>query len=178
MIQATQAIQARVDEEPQPDRITPAPVAAAAPAPAPVEITPEAMATQATAEPAAQFAAPEYPAPSGYQPSQPASGGNFRAVVLVLLLVIVLGACGGWYFLGVETIIVSSPPDVTVFLDDKELTPTSYGRYVVPHLSRKAHFLRVQRPGFADTIERLDFPMTSLHEWVNIRLVPSRQIRR
>jgi hypothetical protein len=136
------------------------------------------MATQAAAEPAGQFAAPEYPAPSNYQPSQPASGGNFRAVVLVLLLVIVVGACGGWYFWGVETIIVSSPPDVTVFLDDKELTPTSYGRYVIAHLSRKTHFLRVQRPGFADTIERLDFPMTSLHEWVNIRLVPSRQIRR
>jgi hypothetical protein len=37
--------------------------------------------------------------------------------------------------------------------------------------------LRVQRPGFADTIERLDFPMTSLHEWVNIKLVPRRPAR-
>jgi PEGA domain len=94
----------------------------------------------------------------------------------VLLLVIVLGACGGWYFWGVETVIVSSPPDVTVYLDEKELAPTSYGRYVVPHLSRKTHFLKVQRPGFADTIQRLDFPLTSLHEWVNVKLVP-RQTR-
>jgi hypothetical protein len=80
--------------------------------------------------------------------------------------------------MGVETVIVCSPPGVTVFLDDKELQPTSYGRYVIPHLSRKVHFLKVQSPGFADTIERLDFPMTSLHEWVSIKLVPSRQIRR
>ena len=76
--------------------------------------------------------------------------------------------------MGVETVIVCSPPDVTVFLDDKELAPTSYGRYVIPHLSRQPHLLRVQRAGFADTIERLDFPMTSLHEWVNIKLVPRR----
>ena len=79
--------------------------------------------------------------------------------------------------MGVETVIVCSPPDVTVFLDDKELPPTSYGRYVIPHLSRQPHLLRVQRAGFADTIERLDFPMTSLHEWVNIKLVPRRQTR-
>lgn len=97
---------------------------------------------------------------------------------MVLLLMIVVGACGGWYFLGVETVIVCSPPDVTVFLDYKELAPSSYGRYVIPHLSRKTHFLKVQSPGFADTIQRLDFSMTSLHEWVNIKLVPSRQIRR
>jgi hypothetical protein len=98
-------------------------------------------------------------------------------IVLVLLLVIVIGGLGGWYFMGVETVIVCSPPDVTVFLDDKELAPASYGRYVVPHLSRQPHLLRVQRAGFADTIERLDFPMTSLHEWVNIKLVPRRQTR-
>ena len=128
-------------------------------------------------EPVAQVASPSYPAQSEYQPQQPAGGGKFRAVVLVLLLIIVLGACGGWYFWGVETIIVSSPPDVTVFLDDKELAPVSYGRYVIPHLSRKTHFLKVQRPGFADTIQRLDFPLTSLHEWVNIKLVPSRPMR-
>ena len=36
--------------------------------------------------------------------------------------------------MGVETVIVCSPPDVTVFLDNKELAPTSYGRYVIPHL--------------------------------------------
>jgi len=96
-------------------------------------------------------------------------------IVLVLLLLIVVGGLGGWYFMGVETVIVCSPPDVTVFLDDKELPPSSYGRYVIPHLSRQLHLLRVQRAGFADTIERLDFPMTSLHEWVNVKLVPRRQ---
>jgi hypothetical protein len=118
-----------------------------------------------------------YAAQPAYQPSQ-ASSGSFRAIVLVLLLVIVVCGFGGWYLMGVETVIVCSPPGVTVFLDDKELQPTSYGRYVIPHLSRKVHFLKVQSPGFADTIERLDFPMTSLHEWVSIKLVPSRQIRR
>jgi hypothetical protein len=118
-----------------------------------------------------------YAAPSDYSPTQP-GGGAFRTVVLILLLVIVLGAFGGWYFWGVETVIVCSPPDVRVFLDDKELTPSSYGRYVVPHLSRQSHLLKVQRPGFADTLQRLDFSLASLHEWVNIKLVPSRQLKR
>jgi hypothetical protein len=93
---------------------------------------------------------------------------------VVLLLLIVVGGAGGWYLLGVETVIVCSPPDVTVFLDDKELAPSSYGRYVIQHLSRQSHLLRVQRAGFADTIERLDFSMTSRHEWVNVKLVPRR----
>jgi predicted amidophosphoribosyltransferase len=132
--------------------------------PTPVEATP-------------QVAAPVYATPSDYPPAQPTGGGAIRVIVLVLLLVIVIGGLGGWYFMGVETIIVCSPPDVTVFLDDKELAPASYGRYVVPHLSRQPHLLRVQRAGFADTIERLDFPMTSSHEWVNIKLVPRRQTR-
>lgn len=101
----------------------------------------------------------------------------FRAVVLILLLLILIGGFGGWYFMGVETVIVCSPPDVTVFLDGKELAPTSYGRYVIPHLSRQPHLLRIQRAGFADTIERLDFSLASLHEWVNIKLVPRRQTR-
>jgi hypothetical protein len=127
-------------------------------------------------KPAPQVAAPLYAAPSDYAPAQP-GGSAFRLIVLVLLLIIVIGGLGGWYFMGVETVIVCSPPDVTVFLDDKELAPTSYGRYVVPHLSRQPHLLRVQRPGFADTIERLDFPLTSLHEWVNIKLVPRRPTR-
>jgi len=99
-------------------------------------------------------------------------------LVLILVVVVVLGALGGWYFWGVETIIVCSPPDATVSLDDKEIQPTSYGRYVIPHLSRKTHYLKVQSPGFADTIEKLDFPLTSLQEWVNIRLVSKRKLLR
>jgi len=151
---------------------TPAPVAAPAPAAASAESPYAAASLAASAqpsEPAPQYAAPPYP------PAQPRSN-MFRNVVIVLLLVVVIGGCGGWYFWGVETIIVSAPPDVTVYLDDKELAPTSYGRYVVPHLSRKTHFLKVQCPGFADTIQRLDFPLTSFREWVNIKLVPSHQI--
>jgi hypothetical protein len=89
----------------------------------------------------------------------------------------VAGICGAWYFRGVETVIVCSPPDATVFLDNNELKPESYGRYVVPHLSHAAHLLKVQRAGFADTIQRLDFPLTSSHEWVNITLIPRKQSR-
>jgi hypothetical protein len=126
-------------------------------------------------KPAPHLAAQVYATPVEYQPAQP-GGGAFRTVIIILLLLILIGGFGGWYFMGVETIIVSSPPDVTVFLDSKELAPASYGRYVIPHLSRQPHLLRVQRPGFADTIQRLDFPLTSLHEWVNIRLVPRRQM--
>ena len=162
--------------------VLPAPEpAVAAPAPVPIEATRAAVAVEASVEhypvkPAPQVAAPLYATPSDYQPAQP-GGGAFRAVVLILLLLILIGGFGGWYFMGVETVIVCSPPDVTVFLDGKELAPTSYGRYVISHLSRQPHLLRVQRAGFADTIERLDFPLTSLHEWVNIKLVPRRQTR-
>ncbi len=150
------------------------PASETAAVPAPTVTVPEDAATQPAAT---QIAPPVYAAPSGYPPAQP-SGGAFRMVVLILLLVIVVGVCGGWYFWGVETVIVCSPPDVRVFLDDKELTPSSYGRYVIPHLSRQSHLLKVQRPGFADTIQRLDFPLTSAHEWVNIKLVPSGRLRR
>jgi rRNA maturation endonuclease Nob1 len=158
----------------------PEPSVVAAP-PIPVEATRAAGAAESSinygpVEPAPQIAAPVYATPSDYPPAQPGRGA-FRVIVLVLLLLIVIGGLGGWYFMGVETVIVCSPPDVTVFLDDKELAPTSYGRYVVPHLSRQQHLLRVQRPGFADTIERLNFPLTSLHEWVNIKLVPRRLTR-
>jgi len=151
----------------------PIPAATAVAPPAPSVTVAEDTATQPAAP---QIAPPSYAARSDYSPAQPA-GGAFRVVVLILLLVIVVGACGGWYFWGVETVIVCSPPDVRVFLDDKELAPSSYGRYLVPHLSRQSHLLKVQRPGFADTLQRLDFPLSSTQEWVNIKLVPSRQVR-
>ena len=153
------------------------PESAKAPGPAETAAVPRSVATSENAAPPSppQIARPLYAAPSDYSPAQP--GGAFRIVVLILLLVIVVGIFGGWYFWGVETVIVCSPPDVRVFLDDKELTPSSYGRYVVPHLSRQPHLLKVQRPGFADTIQRLDFPLTSTQEWVNIKLLPSRQMR-
>ena len=131
-----------------------------------------------TTQPEPQSIAPTYPAQLAYSQEKQPGSGRFRIVVLILLLVIVLGALGGWYFWGVETVIVCSPPDVRVFLDGQELAASSYGRYVVPHLSRKTHLLKVQSAGFADTIQRLDFPLTSLHEWVNVTLVRSRQPRR
>ena len=176
--------------EPTRDAIVTEPVIAA-PESSRVESTPAAVAAEplvddrpvvavpvkpVPVEPSSQVAAPLYAAPSEYPPAQP-GGGAFRIIVMVLLLLIVVGGLGGWYFMGVETVVVCSPPDVTVFLDGKELAPTSYGRYVIPHLSRQPHLLRVQRSGFADTIERLDFPMTSLQEWVNIKLVPRRPAR-
>lgn len=163
----------------RPDAIPQEPIQAVTPSTAettPVAVVAEPSVDQNHLEPAPQVVAPVYAAPSEYPPAQP-GGAGFRVIVLVLLLLIVIGGFGGWYFMGVETVIVCSPPDVTVFLDDKELPPTSYGRYVVPHLSRQPHLLKVQRAGFADTIERLDFPLTSLHEWVNIKLVPRRPAR-
>jgi Double zinc ribbon len=149
-------------------------VAAAAPQ---IDHAAEAAPKQSAAEPASRATQPSYAAQGAYSNNQQPSGGKFGLVVFILLTIIVGGALGGWYFWGVETVVVCSPPDVTVFLDDQQVAPTSYGRYVIPHLSRKPHLLKVQKPGFADTIEKLDFPLTSSREWVNIRLVPSRQIR-
>ena len=148
--------------------------------PAPVTMPEDAAVQPAPAAPQIAppvIAPPIYATPTDYSSAQP-GGGAFRTVVLILLLLIVAGAFGGWYFWGVETVIVCSPPDVRLFLDDKELQPSSYGRYVVPHLSRQSHLLKVQRTGFADTIQRLDFPLTSTQEWVNIKLVPSRRLQR
>jgi len=115
---------------------------------------------------------------SGYQQPREPGGRKLGLVVLILLVVIAAAGFGAWYFWGVETIVVCSPPDVRVFLDDKEITPASYGRYVIPHLSRTPHLLKVQSPGFADTVQRLDFPLSSSQEWVNVRLVPSTQVPR
>jgi hypothetical protein len=172
-------IESAASADPRPEAISQEPIQAATSSPAeatPVAVIAESSVDQNHLQPAPQVAAPIYAAPSDYPPAKP-GGGAFRVIVLVLLLLILVGGFGGWYFMGVETVMVCSPPDVRVFLDDKELPPTSYGRYVVPHLSRQPHLLRVQRAGFADTIERLDFPLTSLHEWVNIKLVPRRTTR-
>jgi Double zinc ribbon len=149
---------------------------------APIQATaaPVNTAAAAPAEPA-QPAPPapppssesSYPSQAAYPQSQQA-GGKFGFVILILLVVIAAAGFGAWYFWGVEIVVVCSPPNVRVYLDDKEIAPTSYGRYVIPHVSRKPHLLKVQSPGFADTIQRLDFPLTSSQEWVNIRLVPSR----
>lgn len=168
---------------------------ATTPPPAPAQQSVSSTTAQASAAPAASiaFAPPEPisqpaqqqatvppppPTESSYQSTaayqQPSSGGKFGMLVLILLAVIVGAGFGAWYFRGVETIVVCSPPNVTVFLDDKEVAPTSYGRYVIPHLSRQSHLLKVQSPGFADIVQRLDFPLSSSQEWVNIKLVPSR----
>lgn len=150
-----------------------APSANAAPAVAPVSTVPAAVPSpQPTYQPPPQPSEPSYSDSTYQQPQQP-NRGKFGLIVLVLLLVIAAASFGAWYFWGVETIVVCSPPDVRVFLDEKEITPVSYGRYVIPHLSRKPHLLKVQRPGFADTIQRLDFPLSSSQEWVNVKLVPS-----
>jgi hypothetical protein len=159
-----------VTAPPQPAEIAPAPTSIK------TRVVPAAAEPSTDGDPvvpAPHAAASAYATRTDYPTAQP-GGGAFRIIVVVLLLLIVVGGAGGWYLMGVETVIVCSPPDVTVFLDDKELAPTSYGRYVIPHLSRQPHLLRVQRAGFADTIERLDFPMTSLHEWITVKLVPRR----
>lgn len=170
-----QASAAAIDTTPlpQPPEIS-APIQAAA---APVNTTPAAapaVPTQPAPPAPPSPSESSYPAPAAYPQSQQ-PGGKFGVVILILLAVIAATSFGAWYFWGVETVVVCSPPNVRVYLDDKEITPTSYGRYVIPHVSRKPHLLKVQSPGFADTIQRLDFPLTSSQEWVNIRLVPSRR---
>ncbi len=159
-----------VTAPPQPAEIAPAPTSIETRVPAAAEPSID----RDPVVPASHDAtASVYATPNDYPPARSGRSG-FRIIVLVLLFLVIVGGFGGWYLLGVETVLVCSPPDVTVFLDGKELAPTSYGRYVIPHLSRQPHLLRVQRAGFADTIERLDFPLTSLHEWVNVKLVPRR----
>jgi len=105
--------------------------------------------------------------------TQPPRRGKFGLIVTILLLVIVAGGLGGWYFWGVETVVVCSPPTARVFLDGQEIAANSPGRFVIPHVSRKSHLLKVKNPGYADTVQRLDFPVTSFNEWVNVTLVRS-----
>ncbi|HET9837512.1 MAG TPA: hypothetical protein VFR84_04695 [Candidatus Angelobacter sp.] len=117
---------------------------------------------------------PAYAAQPDFPPMAPARSGKMGIIVTILLLVIVVGGLGGWYFWGVETIVVCSPPTARVFLDGQELAASSPGRFVISHLPRKSHMLKVKNPGYADTIQRLDFPLTSFSEWVNVTLVRSR----
>lgn len=165
-----------------PERTIPVVTENTIPVAAPVGIAPAAVPPPPTYQTLPQPTPPQPSEPSYsdsryQQPPQP-GGGKFGLVVLILLVVIAAAGLGAWYFWGVETIVVCSPPDVRVFLDEKEITPASYGRYVIPHLSRKPHLLKVQSPGFADTVQRLDFPLSSSQEWVNVRLVPSAQLSR
>jgi len=158
-------------EPPQSSTFEQAPAPAVAPAPAPVKT--EAEPAPVIAKPEPQPAA-AYAAQSDYELPPPPRRGKFGALVSILLLVIVLCALGAWYFWGVETVVVCSPPTARVFLDGQEISTNSPGRYVLSHLSRKSHLLKVKNPGYADTIERIDFPLTSFNEWVNVTLVRSR----
>jgi hypothetical protein len=97
-------------------------------------------------------------------------------VVAVVIAVLALALAGaGWYFWGVETVIVTVPADAKVLLDDGQLSAESPGRFVVSHLARRRHTLTVRRTGYAEVIQTLDFPLASLTEWVNIRMTPSAQ---
>ena len=95
--------------------------------------------------------------------------------VAVLLLVLILGAAAGWYFWGVDTVVACSPFDAKASLDGEELTPDTPGRFSIPHLSRGPHTLKVQRDGYGPTVQTLDFPMTSISEYVNVRLSPQQK---
>lgn len=150
---------------------TPAPPIAETAAATPLVTSPQ------TVEPLRQPEPRIYPPRGGYQ-TQTEPSRRFGLLVLILLIVIVGAGFGGWYLWGVETIVVCSPPDARVSLDDKELPTDPFGRYVIPHLSRSPHLLKVQRRGFADTLQRLDFPLTSSREWITIVLVPSQPTRR
>jgi predicted amidophosphoribosyltransferase len=90
----------------------------------------------------------------------------------VLMIVLLLAAGAGWYFWGVNTVIVCSPYDSKVFVDGQELSPDTPGRFSVDHLARGPHTLKVQRDGFNDSFMNLDFPLTSATEWINVRLTP------
>ena len=92
--------------------------------------------------------------------------------VAVLLLVLIVGAAAGWYFWGVDTVVACSPFDAKASLDGVELTPDTPGRFSIPHLARGPHTLKVQRDGYGSTVQTLDFPMTSISEYVNVRLSP------
>jgi predicted amidophosphoribosyltransferase len=90
----------------------------------------------------------------------------------VLVLVLLVAAAAGWYFWGVNTVIVCSPYDAKVFLDGQELSQDTPGRFSVDHVSRGPHTLKVQRDGFSDSFMNLDFPLTSATQWINVRLTP------
>ena len=95
-------------------------------------------------------------------------------ILIPLLIVLLLFLAGGtgWYFWGVNTVIVCTPFDSRVFLDEIELTPETPGRFTIEHLSRNPHMLKVQRSGYSESYLSLDFPLTSSCEFVNIRLTP------
>ena len=98
--------------------------------------------------------------------------------IAVLLLVLILGSAAGWYFWGVDTVVACSPFDAKASLDGVELAPDTPGRFSIPHLSRGPHTLKVQRDGYDPTVQTLDFPVTSISEYVNVRLSPQQKANR
>ena len=108
---------------------------------------------------------PKSPAPARKKP--------LGAITIAILgIVLLVAAAAGWYFWGVNTVIVCSPYDSKVFLDGQELSPDTPGRFNVDHLARGPHTLKVQKDGFSDSLMNLDFPLTSSTEWINVRLTP------
>ena len=87
------------------------------------------------------------------------------------LLVLAL-AGAGWYFWGVEVIVVSVPQDAQVFIDGQQFPAQSYGRFDIPHLSRRPHTLKINHAGYIDSVQSLNFPLTDLTEWITVRLTP------
>ena len=100
------------------------------------------------------------------------AGKSTNWIALVLMIVLLIAAGTGWYFWGVDTVIVCAPYDCKAFLDGVELSPESPGRFTVPHMARGPHMLMVQKTGYSEVFQNLDFPLTSISEWVNVRLTP------
>jgi len=125
------------------------------------------------AEPEAPRIAHEVPSPSGAESAESARRPTVAALRAVGAIVFLLAAgAASWYLWGVQTIIVASPRADHVFLDNEEL-PQVDGRFVVPHLSRHPHTLKVQREGYADLVETLNFPLTASTEWITVSLTPN-----
>jgi hypothetical protein len=96
-----------------------------------------------------------------------------RAFLIATVAVFALAlAAVGWYFWGVEAIIVTVPPDAQVLIDGQPLSAQSYGRFVAPHLTRRLHTLKVQRDAYSNSKQELDFRATEFTDWITVRLTP------
>jgi hypothetical protein len=124
-------------------------------------------------EPEALEVALSVPPPPGAESAEPARKATVAGLIAVGVIVPVLAlGAATWYLWGVQTIIVSSPRADHVFLDKEELHQVD-GRFIVPHLSRHPHTLKVQRAGYLDSVQTLNFPLTDSTEWITVSLTAS-----
>ena len=104
--------------------------------------------------------------------TEPQAGMSPVLKIVAALVVLVLAAGAGWWFWGVDLVVVTVPPDAKVWVDQQPVAPQSFGRYALSHLARRSHTVTVKRDGYTDSTQTVDYAWSDNTQWVTVRLTP------